>query len=391
MAGKRKRRDEESDNEDESDSEIEEQSENENDSENESNSGDEGGAGGSDDEGGDEGSGNEESGDDNDDDDNDDDDSDNKSEDSDEPISKRRKTVAKAKPAATKKKAATKTSSKTKSVKKAKAKIVKKKTSKVITKTKSGKKKEITMKTTTTIEKKIKIKGLKKIERLEEARKAYKWWEAPKLASGINWISLEHPGLYFPPGYQPHGIPLLYKGEEMILTPDQEEMVTFYAAMPDDGPQLGNVKTRTVFQKNFFDDFKEILGNNHKITRFEDCDFTLIKKHLDMQKNLRKVASDSEKAIKKEEKDRLNLKYGYALIDGRLEKVLSSFFTSFLGFFYFFCNPFFLPFSPVSLLSLLPSPTFLFIPFLSYRIVLSLFSFVSILFFVDVSYLLLDG
>jgi chromatin segregation and condensation protein Rec8/ScpA/Scc1 (kleisin family) len=378
MAGKRKRRDEESDNEDESDSEIEEQSENENDSENESNSGDEGGAGGSDDEGGEEGSGNEESGDDNDDDDNDDDDSDNKSEDSDEPISKRRKTVAKAKPAATKKKAATKASSKTKSVKKAKAKIVKKKTSKVITKTKSGKKKEITMKTTTTIEKKIKIKGLKKIERLEEARKAYKWWEAPKLASGINWISLEHPGLYFPPGYQPHGIPLLYKGEEMILTPDQEEMVTFYAAMPDDGPQLGNVKTRTVFQKNFFDDFKEILGNNHKITRFEDCDFTLIKKHLDMQKNLRKVASDSEKAIKKEEKDRLNLKYGYALIDGRLEKVLSSFFISDLVFFTSFLTLFSYLLHLFLCCPSFPLQFILFVPISLFHLFFRLFLFLSL-------------
>ena len=32
-------------------------------------------------------------------------------------------------------------------------------------------------------------------ERLEEARKAFKWWEAPDLPEGINWRHLEQSGI----------------------------------------------------------------------------------------------------------------------------------------------------------------------------------------------------
>lgn len=172
-----------------------------------------------------------------------------------------------------------------------------------------------------------KIKSLKKSDRIEEARKAYKWWEAPKLSKGVNWQYLEHPGVAFPSTYASHNIPLLYDGKEIRLTPAQEEVATFYAAMPEDGPQLGNPKTSKVFKQNFFDDFKEVLGPSHVIKSFDKCDFTLIREHLAMQKNLKKVATDEEKQLKKDEKEKAVLKFGYALIDGRIEKV---FFCCFL-------------------------------------------------------------
>mmetsp|Transcript_22922 Transcript_22922/g.25063 ORF Transcript_22922/g.25063 Transcript_22922/m.25063 type:complete len:626 (-) Transcript_22922:4427-6304(-) len=170
-------------------------------------------------------------------------------------------------------------------------------------------------------EKRSKPKASKKTERLEDARKAYKWWEAPKLASGMNWNYLEHPGITFPPPYQPHGIPLLYRGKEVSLSPEQEEMASFYAAMPLDGPQLGNDKTRPVFQRNFFEDFSMILGQSHVVKDFDGCDFSLIRKHLELQRNLKKVSTDEEKLIRKEEKEKASLQYGYALIDGRVEKM----------------------------------------------------------------------
>jgi DNA topoisomerase-1 len=202
---------------------------------------------------------------------------------------------------------------------------------KKVTKSKAAKSSKKSVKVKVKSEVKIsKIKSLKKSDRIEEARKAYKWWEAPKLSKGINWQYLEHPGVAFPPSYVPHNIPLLYDGKEVRLTPDQEEVATFYAAMPEDGPQLGNPKTKKVFQQNFFDDFKEVLGPSHVIKSFEKCDFSLIKEHLALQKNLKKVATDEEKQLKKDEKEKAVLKYGYALIDGRIEKVI------FLLFFFFF-------------------------------------------------------
>ena len=49
---------------------------------------------------------------------------------------------------------------------------------------------------------------------------------------------MEHNGLAFPPAYVPHGKKLLYDGEEVDLDPICEELATFYALVPDDGPQV---------------------------------------------------------------------------------------------------------------------------------------------------------
>ena len=53
--------------------------------------------------------------------------------------------------------------------------------------------------------------------------------------------------------YEPHGVPLYYAGAPVTLTAAQEEVATFYALCPEDGPQLGDKETRPVFQKNFFE------------------------------------------------------------------------------------------------------------------------------------------
>ena len=38
------------------------------------------------------------------------------------------------------------------------------------------------------------------------------------------WATLEHCGVQFPPEYQAHGIKMLFEGEEVDLTPEQEEV-----------------------------------------------------------------------------------------------------------------------------------------------------------------------
>jgi DNA topoisomerase I len=166
---------------------------------------------------------------------------------------------------------------------------------------------------------------LRKVERLEEARKSFKWWEAAELPDGLNWRKLEHAGISFAPPYVKHGIPMKYDGKILHLTDVQEEMASHYAALPDDGPQLGIPKTRVVFQKNFFEDFKKTFPNGNIMKKFEKCDFTAIKEHLDLQKSLRKAATDEEKAVKKAEKEVVVLQFGYCLIDGRIERVSNHF------------------------------------------------------------------
>lgn len=182
-----------------------------------------------------------------------------------------------------------------------------------------------------------KPKQLRKYERLEEARKAYKWWEAPQLPAGINWRSLEHPAIKFPPEYIPHKIPILYDNKPVYLNSEQEEIASFYAAMPLDGPQLGNPKTRAVFQKNFFEDFLNVLGPGHVIKKFEKCNFDDIRRHLDYQKSLKKTASEEDKQAKKLEKEEILLQYGYALIDGRIEKMVITISFVFLYMFFLLC------------------------------------------------------
>ncbi len=159
------------------------------------------------------------------------------------------------------------------------------------------------------------------MDRLEDARKAFKWWESKELPKGINWRTLEHPGMNFAPPYKAHGVPIIYDGNEVPLTPEQEEVASFYAGIPDDGPMLKSADSAKVFQANFFKDFKETLPSGHVIQKFSKCDFSKIRTYLDEQKLLKKAASQDEKAIIKAEKDKIALKFGYCLIDGRMEKM----------------------------------------------------------------------
>jgi len=149
----------------------------------------------------------------------------------------------------------------------------------------------------------------------------HKWWrESEKLPPGVKWLKLEHNGVLFPPPYQPHGVKLLYNGKPVDLTPEQEEVATFYAQYL----QTDHTKKPT-FRKNFFQGFLKILNPKgspkHKITSFEKCDFNLIHQHLMTQKEEKKNWSKERKQKEKEEKATLQEKYGWAILDGHKQKI----------------------------------------------------------------------
>ena len=171
------------------------------------------------------------------------------------------------------------------------------------------------------LDKNPKVKTLSKLERLEEARKAFKWWETKPLPEGINWRSLEHPGVFFAAPYAQHHIPLLYDGQRVELNAEQEELASFFALIPLDGPQLGNPTVRKVFTDNFFQGFSEAFPADSVVKEFNKCDFSLIRDHLNMKKSLLKAATGEEKEAKKLDKEQVVLQYAYGLVDGRLEKV----------------------------------------------------------------------
>ena len=91
--------------------------------------------------------------------------------------------------------------------------------------------------------------------------------------------------------------------------------------MDPDGMHLGNQKTAKIFIKNFFADFKAVLGKGHMIKSFDKCDFEPIRQHLNEQKIIRKAISDEEKKANKEDRNQALFKFGFAIVDGHLERV----------------------------------------------------------------------
>jgi DNA topoisomerase-1 len=165
------------------------------------------------------------------------------------------------------------------------------------------------------------VKALKPVEMIEKAMKAYKWWEAPPLPKDVKWAFMEHTGVIFPPPYEPHGVRMRYEGAEVELTPEQEELATYYAQVSKDSLQLANPKTARVFNKNFFRDFVRVLGPAHTIQKFDLCDFEPIRAHLAARSLARKSAGKEEKDAAKESKVILQLRHGFALVDGHTEKM----------------------------------------------------------------------
>lgn len=166
-----------------------------------------------------------------------------------------------------------------------------------------------------------KLKKLEKVDRIAHAMQSFLWWDAPDPPEGCQWQTMEHAGVSFTEPYEPHGVKMKYDGVAVDLNPVEEEAATFFAAMDPEGMHLGNPKTAPIFIKNFFEDFKSILDKKHGIKKFEKCDFEPIRKHLNEQKLVKKAISDEQRKMNKEEKNKSMFKFGYALVDGHIEKV----------------------------------------------------------------------
>ena len=125
------------------------------------------------------------------------------------------------------------------------------------------------------------------------------------------WTTLEHNGVMFPPEYEKHNVPVIYKGEEIILEKNAEEIATFFAKYIE----TDYVKGR-IFRKNFWNDWRKVLGPNHVIQNLDDVDFKLIYNYI-LKKKEEKNLNPLDKSAKETEEE----KYKYAHIDGKKEKV----------------------------------------------------------------------
>ena len=95
---------------------------------------------------------------------------------------------------------------------------------------------------------------------------------APKL-----WCTLEHSGMQVAPVYQPHHVPLLYDGQPVQLSAEQEEMATLLVQACE------KFKPVPPFGENFMKDWRPLLEQTDEASVVEEldrCDFSRISDHL---------------------------------------------------------------------------------------------------------------
>ena len=132
----------------------------------------------------------------------------------------------------------------------------------------------------------------------------------------MKWKTLQHNGILFPPEYEAQCITIKIKGENTPLNPNQEEMI-YQWAKKKDTPYVQD----KVFQKNFTADFVKTLDSKFKKISYEDIDFSNAYKVVDKEKDLKEMMTKEEKkslaAKRKEIREKLKVKYGIAIMDGK--------------------------------------------------------------------------
>lgn len=128
----------------------------------------------------------------------------------------------------------------------------------------------------------------------------------------IEWTSLVHNGVLFPPDYVKHDVPVIYEGKSIVLNTDAEELATMYAKYIDT-PYVDN----RVFNKNFWQAWKTALGTQTPIQSLAETDFSLIQQYLIDQKVVRSENAQAIKEAKLQEEE----PYKYAYVDGKQEAV----------------------------------------------------------------------
>jgi len=144
----------------------------------------------------------------------------------------------------------------------------------------------------------------------------FTYWLYKQFGGDKKWKTLQHNGVLFPPEYVPHNVPIKYNGTSIKLTPEMEEIATMYTKYLD-SEYIKNPK----FNKNFWSDWKKMLGKDHVIQSLEKCDFSLIREYLNENKEKNKNMSKEEKEKIKSERELIEKKYKTANIDGNVQPV----------------------------------------------------------------------
>ena len=129
------------------------------------------------------------------------------------------------------------------------------------------------------------------------------------------WTTLTHGGVYFPPPYQPVGLSIAVKGRRVRLSPLAEEMA-YHLAKKKDTPYIQD----PVYRKNFMHDFIPQVPEIDRSTAYEDVDFSEFFGQVDAEKrakeSMSKQAKKGQAASRKQSREALKSKYGFATLDG---------------------------------------------------------------------------
>ncbi|XP_072571255.1 DNA topoisomerase 1-like [Paramormyrops kingsleyae] len=160
--------------------------------------------------------------------------------------------------------------------------------------------------------------GRKKAKK--ELDETWKWWEEERNIDGSKWKCLEHKGPVFAPLYKPlpDHVKFYYDGKPMKLSPNAEEVATFFAKMLDH-----EYTTKNIFRKNFFMDWRKEMTSEEKakITELKKCDFREMNKYFKAQLEAKKQISKEEKQRIKKENELVLQKYGFCVMDNHKERI----------------------------------------------------------------------
>uniref|UniRef100_A0A3Q3MRV8 DNA topoisomerase I n=1 Tax=Labrus bergylta TaxID=56723 RepID=A0A3Q3MRV8_9LABR len=147
-----------------------------------------------------------------------------------------------------------------------------------------------------------------------------KWkWEEERYTDGSKWKFLEHKGPVFAPPYEPLPSNVkFYYDKHMKLSPESEEVATFFAKMLDH-----EYTTKDIFRKNFFKDWKKEMSSEEKakITDLKKCNFTELSDYFKAQSEARKAMTKEDKLKIKEENERMLQEYGFCIMDNHRERI----------------------------------------------------------------------
>uniref|UniRef100_A0A4W6EWC7 DNA topoisomerase I n=1 Tax=Lates calcarifer TaxID=8187 RepID=A0A4W6EWC7_LATCA len=127
-------------------------------------------------------------------------------------------------------------------------------------------------------------------------------------------------GPVFAPPYEPlpSNVKFYYDGKVMRLSPEAEEVATFFAKMLDH-----EYTTKDIFRKNFFKDWRKEMTAEEKakITDLKKCNFSEMNEFFKAQSEARKAMTKEEKQKIKEDNERILQEYGFCIMDNHRERI----------------------------------------------------------------------